>query len=268
MTARGGFIPSGSTRAHALTLILLLCLSVFLFAACGGGGTGEGGATAITSRGRITGFGSVFVNGVEFETTQNIIVDGVFATEADLSLGMVVTVEGLVNPDGVTGIANEIIFDGELKGPIADVPIADPDNIRKAFTVLGQTVTVEKNETVFDDVDPSFTFETIAQGDLLEVSGFLDTNGVLSATYIEKKGVLSTGTTAVKVSGLISGFEGSDTFSLGILTVTFDPTGANTDLADVPGGTIVNGLLVEVKGNLATAVEMSTTKIEVKERDF
>lgn len=107
-----------------------------------------------------------------------------------------------------------------------------------------------------------------AQDDVVEVSGFLDTNCALSATYIEKKGVLTIGTTAVNASSLISGFEGSDRFNLGTLTVTFDPTRANTDLADVPGGTIVNGLLSEVKGILVTTVEMPATKIEVKERDF
>ena len=62
--------------------------------ACGGGG---GGSTAAGGKnvtvGVVTGFGSVYVNGCEYETdSASISVDGQSATEDDLSVGDVVEV--------------------------------------------------------------------------------------------------------------------------------------------------------------------------------
>ncbi len=62
-------------------------------AACGGD-SGGGTATPVGSSstvGVLTGFGSVFVNGVEFETSgADISVDGTSASENELEVGMVV----------------------------------------------------------------------------------------------------------------------------------------------------------------------------------
>ena len=76
--------------------------------------------TLITSQlGTINGFGSIFVNGVEFETDEaDILVDGQRVGEDALGLGMVVLVDGTVNEDGVTGTANSVVFDDEVEGPI------------------------------------------------------------------------------------------------------------------------------------------------------
>ena len=66
-----------------------------------GGGIG---GTGISS-GPIDGFGSIFVNGIEFEIgSALIVVDGVDSAEADLRLGMVVRVCGSWEADG-TGTA-------------------------------------------------------------------------------------------------------------------------------------------------------------------
>ena len=233
-----------------------------------GGIGGTGGTTAIVSVGMITGFGSVFVNGVEFETSPNIIVEELIASETALSVGMIVRVEGEVNSGGLTGFADTLTFSAELIGPIADVPEADPNGLSKTFTVLGVTVVVDKNGTVFDDSDPGFTFETIAQDDVVGVSGFFEANGVLRATYIERKGQTVFGTTKVKVSGTVSGFGGGSTFQLGPLTITFDPTGSQTNLAKLPGQTVSKGLRVEVKGTLVGATEVFADKISLKKGPF
>jgi len=110
----------------------LLYLSVLLLAwlpgGCGGGagggiglassgGSGGGiGGTGLTSSGTIDGFGSVFVNGVEFDTTgAEILVDDQRVGEEALGIGMVVLVVGEVNADGATGTASRIVFDEAVR---------------------------------------------------------------------------------------------------------------------------------------------------------
>lgn len=93
------------------------------------GGEDEGDDPVATAKdvafGTITQFGSIFVNGVKYDTsTATIIIDGVEATEDDLGVGMVVFVQGTVNEDGVTGIAEVVIVDDNLKGPISAVTAA------------------------------------------------------------------------------------------------------------------------------------------------
>ena len=112
---------------------LPLLVLVLFVAGCGGGGGGGSslagggiGGTGITS-GTITGFGSVFVNGVEFETDgSSFDVDDNIGTDQDvLGLGMVVTITGSINPDGVTWTALSILYDDEVEGPIAADPVED-----------------------------------------------------------------------------------------------------------------------------------------------
>ena len=190
------------------------------------------------------------------------------ASEAALNVGMIVRVKGEVDSGGLTGFADTLTFSAELIGPIADVPVADSADLTKTFTVLGVTVVVDQTSTEFDDSDPGFTFETIARDDIVGVSGFFEGNGVLRATYIEKKGQTVFGTTKVKVSGPVSGFGGGSTFQLGPLTLTFDPTGAQTNLVDLPGQSVSEGLLVEVKGTLAGAFEVFADRIALKKGPF
>ena len=72
----------------------LLFGTLLALASCGGGTNGTSGS-GVTSTGTITAFGSVFVNGVEFSTSGATIVrDGNPATETNLRVGMVVTVNG------------------------------------------------------------------------------------------------------------------------------------------------------------------------------
>lgn len=257
----------------------VLALSgALLMVSCGGGAAGGGGSsvadsggiggTGITSAGSITGFGSIFVNGVEFETGgSSMSVDDAGGVESDLRVGMVVTVRGTLNDDGVTGTADRVTYDGNLEGPISDVP-TDPtgDGVEKRFTVLGTTVSVSASDTVFDD-SAGLTFTNIDKGNLVDVSGFFDQTGVLRATYIEKdSGSFIDDVTEVEAKGTVSSFDNVDTFALGGLTVTFD--GA-TDLSDLPGGTVADGLFVEVEGTLPSmdSTALAATRIEGEDLD-
>ena len=79
----------------------------------GGGGVSTASNSSIT--GVITGFGSVYVNGVEFDTTSaSYSVDGVAgSSDYDLDVGMRVNLEGTVNSDGITGKAASISYTDE-----------------------------------------------------------------------------------------------------------------------------------------------------------
>ncbi|MGD8913904.1 MAG: hypothetical protein PVJ68_14345, partial [Candidatus Thiodiazotropha sp.] len=77
-------------------------VSVIGLYSCGGSGNtptlnGGIGGTGIT-QGRVTGFGSVFVNGTEFNTDDaSFTVNDLAATESDLAVGMVVRISGASN---------------------------------------------------------------------------------------------------------------------------------------------------------------------------
>ena len=86
----------------------------------------------------ITGFGSVFVNGVEFDTSGAgfDVDDNPAAMESDLGIGMVVAVTGTVNNDGITGSASLIEYDEAIEGPIAADPVEDADGVTKTWLLL------------------------------------------------------------------------------------------------------------------------------------
>jgi hypothetical protein len=139
---------------HALG-ILILTIAMSLTASCSSGGGGGGiGGSGIVAQGTITGFGSVFVNGVEYNTNgTNFTVGETGGTEADLAIGMVVRVNGSINDDGVTGTAESIVYDAELEGPIVNAPVESDEGQTKSFTVLGKNVVVTGSTVVVDDTE-------------------------------------------------------------------------------------------------------------------
>jgi hypothetical protein len=70
------------------------------------------------SFGPVTGFGSVFVNGTAFDTNDAVIlVNGEPATEASLTEGMLVRVEGEWTGTG-TGTADRMEYRNDIRGPV------------------------------------------------------------------------------------------------------------------------------------------------------
>ena len=99
-----------------------------------GGGINGGGRYY----GAIDQFGSIFVNGVEFGLGgASITIDGRAASEAELRLGQLVTVDGVVNLDGVTGNAISVSVSNAVRGPVSALEPA-----AAGFTILGQAVRV------------------------------------------------------------------------------------------------------------------------------
>jgi len=231
--------------------------------ACGGSAavpviTGIGGSGFIAT-GTITGFGSVFVNGVEFETSNSLFdIDGSSGSQDDLAVGMVVQVSGSVNDDGVTGTATEIRFDDQLQGPVSNlVRSADGENL--SFVVLGTTVRVNSVDTVFDVTGTltgtAFSFDTIANNSNVEISGFFNAAGELVATRVELKDVTFNAASIIELKGTISALMNT-TFTLGSITV--DASAAALD--KLPNG-LADGALVEVKGSYGSGT-VTATRVE------
>ncbi len=247
-----------------------------LLTACGGGGGGGSTTTPPANNpppanpppsggvdrgglaiGTITGFGSIFVNGVEYETDQaQITVDDNPGMESDLAVGHVVIVTGTVSDDGLTGDAETVVFEYDVEGPVQGI-----DAAAGTMIVAGQTILIDA-DTVFDDdiVPPSL--DGLAVDDFVEVSGFFDADGALVATRIEK----DDGGTEVEVKGVVANLDaGALTFTIGGLTV--DYSGAT--LEDFDAGGPANGDFVEVKGtSFGPNGELIATEVEAEEDDF
>jgi len=230
-----------STRNSKSPFILSALTAAVMVSACGGDGSLGGGDTAgiggsgFISSGTVTGFGSVYVNGVKFETGSAIFeIEDASLSQSDLRVGMVVQVEGTINPDGITGTATGIQYSDDIEGAITSI-VENQDATEKRLTVLGKAVIISKTETTFEDV----TYAAIAQNDVIEVSGFIDQNGELRASYIELKSI---SVNAAEIKGFINNLSGTRFTVQGI---NVDASAAN--ISDLPTG-LQNNVLVEVKG--------------------
>ncbi|MEO7386397.1 MAG: DUF5666 domain-containing protein [Gammaproteobacteria bacterium] len=204
-----------------------------LVVACGGGG-GGGGFVGIdrlgVTNGTITGFGSIFVNGVEYSTTgADFDIDDSPGSQGDLEVGQQVTIEWSSTDDGVTRRGNVIRYDDTLEGPIGSIDLAN-----QSLIILGQVVIVD-GATSFDNEIVPRDLTGLAEGDVVKVSGQVDGNGSVRATRID----FSENLDDFEVRGVIESLdEISETFILNGLTVDY------TGVLDLPD--LANGLFVEV----------------------
>jgi hypothetical protein len=232
-------------------------------AACGGGsdtvaGIDAGGtpnpvATDVVARGAITGFGSIVVNGVHYETdAASFTIDGEAGTQGDLAVGDVVLVAGTVSSDGTSGTATSVTFDDAVEGPVSEIDLA-----AGTLVVLGQLVRVDA-DTSFDDRFSPASLEGISVGDIVEVAGFLLSDGSISATRIEPKDAGG----EFEVTGTVSNLDAASfTFQINALVVDYSAA----MLDDFPAGGPENGQLVEAKGtSLGAGGELLATRVEHK----
>jgi len=211
-----------------------------LLTSCGGGALNltEGGIGGSGySIGSITAFGSIWVNGVRYDVSQaQFIRDGSIASgQNDYRIGELVTIGGFVNADGVSGTATSVEFKDALEG---SVTASSRDG--STITVMGKTILTDAL-SVFH----GFTLLTDLQyGNVVEISGRYDANGLLKATSIT---LLQTSFTPnesmLEVKGFISNVDlAAQTFDLDQLII--DYSAASLDL---PNNTPANGQYVEVK---------------------
>ena len=259
-------------RMIKVSAVSLAIASIIGLTACGGGGDGgstsTGGGSGTTgstiTSGVVSGFGSVFVAGVEFETDSSSfsLDDGDDGQEDEdgLAVGMVVTIIGTVNADGVTGTAEHIEFDDEIEG-IVNANTVGTDGTG-TMTVMGQVVVV-KTTTIFEsDVAGITSVDRVVAGNVVEVSGFSSGDGTVYATRIEVKLATHSGE-EIEVKGVITNLTAT-TFDLGGLTV--DVSSAMLD-DSIPDGTLSEGLYVEVKSTAGFNGSNELIAIEVELED-
>jgi len=222
---------------------LAAMLIASLAAGCAGG-SGGGGATAGIDRGGIyavgpiTGFGSIFVNGVEYATSgASVTVDGQPGTESDLRVGQIVQVVGTLDGSGTKGTATRIAYDDQLEGPVQSIDLA-----ASRMVVLGQTVQVGA-DTSFDDRIVPRGLDGLLVGDRVEVSGNVASNGVINATRIERKSAAA----SVEVKGTVASLDTSaKRYLLGTLQVDYSAA----QLSGFASGQPASGDVVESVGTL------------------
>jgi hypothetical protein len=238
---------------------------------CGGGGgsptlTGSAGSNQVNgvAVGRVTGFGSVFVNGVEFDTSKAAFnVRGSSASgDGSLSVGMVVRVKGSQDDSG-HGTATEIRYDSEIEGPVSGVTVDATDATIKHFKIFGQDVDANATTVFKAEGGGTYTFADLANGDNVEVSG--DFSGtVLVASFIEKKAATDT---TFEVKGTVSGLNGSKF----VLTLKGGST-LNVTLASgasLPAG-LADGAFVELHGTIPDATkpqEFLASRVDLEDHD-
>jgi hypothetical protein len=240
---------------------LVLFMSAFglVLTGCSGGSSGgsssAGGGNsappsaevAAVSAGSVTGFGSIFVNGVEIETASSAFeIDDRPGSEDELEVGDVVVVT--LDPDAAVPTATKVFADESVEGPVDSV-----DTLAGLLVVAGQTVRADADTSFDDNISPA-SLQGLVAGDFVEVSGFFDAAGDIRATRIERHLAGE-----VEVHGFVSNLAGS-TFNINALVVDF-----SSALIDdrFPGGMISDGDFVEVKGtDFGMDGELLATEVE------
>jgi hypothetical protein len=242
---------------------------LILAASCGGGGGGSsssgtagGSSLTGTSSGAVEEFGSIFVNGVEFETSEaEFEIEDEVGLEDDLREGMVVKVEGSFDDNGVDGSAEKVTYDDDLEGPISAFVETTPGLV-KTLTIMAQTVILQNGVTRFDNNDPNFDeFADVGPGNVgnvVEVSGFVNFDGSIQATFIERKALAQAPGDIFEIKGTVANLNPVlSTFEINGLTIDFSG-------ATVRDGILANGALVEVKGDNLVGDTLFATDVEIK----
>uniref|UniRef100_UPI003F498B1B DUF5666 domain-containing protein n=1 Tax=Cupriavidus yeoncheonensis TaxID=1462994 RepID=UPI003F498B1B len=226
-----------------------------ILVACGGGG-GDSGTTTTTTTpsttpstfsGPISGFGSIFVNGVRIDDSKATITlddDNPNAGHDDLRLGMVVDVQGQRDASGTTGSATAIASRSFVQGPVSAINLAG-----NSFTVFGVTVNVFPS-TVFDGNSLS-ALAGLSVNDVVEVHGLADSTGTtIKATRIERK---NAGAEA-RLIGTAQNVT-STTFTVNNVTVTYSASVLDKIT------TLTNGTVVRIKGTIMSPTAILSTRV-------
>jgi len=225
-----------------------------LIVACGGGSGSSGNMSNLTpvlATGTITGFGSIYVNGVHFQTSSATIrKNGQTVAESQLAVGEVARVKGEKNDTDGTGVADTIDVDESVVGPIAAI-----DTTNSVVTVLGQTVKINTGTSFSMDVQPA-SLAGLKVGDVIRVSGLIDSSGNIVASRIERTGASA----ELQVLGTVASLDmTAHTFKINALVVNY----SSANLTGFASGQPSDGDLVEVQGTMFDATTMTLTATHV-----
>jgi hypothetical protein len=234
-------------RPLAMIASILACLFIIV-----GDGTSvagiQGSGFRSNSVGRITRFGSIFVNGIEYDiSAAQIRIDGEPGSESLLRVGQVVSVKGEVNAEGTAGDATDVTFTSDVRGPIAQVNLADG-----SLVILGQRIRI-LGDTILDGL-PLGGILGLVPGIQVQVSGFPNAAGDLVASRID---LVLGGPSNARIKGVVQGLDTTaHTFRVNTQTVNY--SGAT------PIGALANGSTVSVGGSIPSGqTSLHATHVEV-----
>lgn len=201
-------------------------------------GIDAGGSTKpkeTVSKGKVTGFGSIYVNGIRYATDQaSFIINGELGQESDLSVGQVVTVIGTADAASGEGVAVVVIRDDAVEGPVDAINTG-----AGTLSVLGQKVLLAADTSFDDEVEDLDELDT---GDIVRVSGFRNADGDIVASRIEAAG----GETEFDLTGAVASVD-TASGELLINNLVVDYSAAN--LFGLGAGMPVAGEQVRVRGS-------------------
>jgi hypothetical protein len=252
------------------TKAMFLALSLLLLSSCGGGDdesedvASEGGGisgTGITSIGVITGFGSIYINGIRFDIDNAIFNrDGKASIgQSEFSVGEYIVIKGMLNADKKTGVAQNVSFTDIVEGQVTAIS-------NNSIDVLGQKILINK-DTVFHGFKQ---LTELSQGNILEVSGIKNSKGKSTATSIKLKQKQFDHNSENEVKGTISQLnKAQKIFKINLITVDY----AGATFKGMTLANLKNGQFVEVKSRstlsgttlIANEVELEDENHEIND---
>ena len=243
-----------------LVLLSSICTILTLTSACSNStDPGPSPGEAITSVGVISGIDNqhnIDVNGITYSTTNSTIYND---ESGSLDVGMVVTVDGVMDENKHHGEAHTIHYEAAIKG----VVVANDVSNSNTLDVMGQTVVVD-DMTMYVSGDANYpTLDSIPVNAYVEISGLPLMDGTLKATRVELEAEAYEVGMILKVKGKVSEV-GDMYFTLNGLTVMYDD---NTDFINFTQQDIAAGLCVKVLSTQAfdpTAMNLTADSITLK----
>lgn len=225
---------------HTLYRPLFITVSCLFLNACGGDSlmlaNGIGG-TGITTIGRITAFGSVYVNGIHYNTdAATFSYNGKTVQQDDLYLGNIVQVKGTIHSDKKTGVAELVTYADTLNGPVT--LIAD-----------GKIIEIMKQSVVTNDLTVFHGFRKLTDlnvDNIVEVSGFSTSDGKIKASSIRLINENYVIGTELELEGFISDIDQDlQTFSVQDLTINY----AQSSFTGITADALETGLYLVITTN-------------------
>jgi hypothetical protein len=247
-TAIAGQTTAGRTT-HRLTMLATAVACLFFIAGEDVSVAGIQGSGFTTSYGHIDEFGSIFVNGVEYEiSAADIRINGQPATESQLRLGQVVTVKGRINAEGTAGEATEVTATSVVRGPLAQVDLENG-----TLRVLGQRIRLLP-DTFLDEKLHLGGILGLLPGIKVQVSGFPNAAGEIVATRID---LVLGGPSGSRFTGVMQSLNtNANTFRVNDEVVSY------SDATLV--GTLADGSTVSVEGTVPFGQGvLRATRVEV-----
>lgn len=245
-------------------------IALFLsLASCGpgpqaGGGIGGTGHIASVVSGPITGFGSVFVSGYEYDTgPTSMMVDGKPGSQRDLKKGMIVRLNATLTERYETNetlerTARTLLYEDTVDGRVQSVA---PDG--SSLIVLGQTVTISTKTNVDASIPGGNILNLMHGRDLVRISGFVTGEGMIKGTFIGLKTFdIKNETSDNEVKGFVKNHKADQkTFEIGALTIDY----RNAVLNDMPGQShdVWDGLLVDVVGKQVSSGDSGSSGVRL-----